>query len=591
MSSKIEVAVSPQSFLVAPGDTAEATVTLRNLGQTVDQLTLSVEMLDPEWYSLPISSVALFPNDQDSLKILLQPPKKAETKPGSSPFRIKVVSQENPEEEATVDLAIELRVLPGIELDISPPSITGWKGVYDVQVNNPSDAEAKVRLSASDAGGKLRYKLQPQDLTVASGGRETATLVVRLGWLSFLGGDKEFDFRVRAAIAEAEEAKTIDGQLVRLSSYKYLPKVRIPWLSRRPTIRTFEATTRDRRDFKLSWAVKRAAEVKLGDEVVESKGERLVSPSEATSYVLTASNKHGISSQTVNVQPIPVPKARVSERIRASLSPTNIEVAAGGVPIQATLELQNLGDIVDKFLVELEGIDESWYTRSASSLALMPQATNQVVISFQPPKKKGVRARAYPFGVTAHSQNTPEEATTILGNLEVLPSAEYKVGIRPYRISARRKGKYRVNLTNTSVSDVSVRLEATDLDEGLKFRFKDDNPTVLSWDSIEIPLVAKPKRGSTIGESKRYDITVTTTDSTGNSQTVNCELHHNPIIRSWRTIFRIVRIIIFLGLIAALIGFLIHLGGGLSVLTRSPQTWWTHLVNQIGNTFRGWFSR
>ncbi|MFC2005147.1 hypothetical protein ACFLUY_02870, partial [Chloroflexota bacterium] len=562
MSGKVEVAVTPKSFELAAGDTAEATATLRNLGQSVDQLTLNVEMLDPEWYSLPVSSVALFPNDQDNLKIMLHPPKDAEVKSGTCPFRIRVISQDNPKEETTVDLAIEIQGVPGIEMDISPQNITGWRGVYNIQIDNPSDVEAKVQLSASDARGKLRYHLQPESLSVASGGRENVVLAVRLGWLSFLGGAKEFDFQVRASVIGAVEAKTIDAQLIRVASYKYLPKVRVPWLIRRPNIHTFEVTTTDQRDFKLSWFVKRATEVKLGDEIIESKGEKLVSPTEATSYVLTANNKHGISNQTVNVEPLPAPKARTSERIRTSLSPTSIEVAAGGIPVQATLELQNLGDIVDKFVVEVEGIDESWYSRSASSIALMPQATDQVVISFQPPKKKGVRAKAYPFAVAAKSQNSPEEVTSILGSMEVLPLVEYKLGVRPYRVTTRRKGKYRINLTNNSVSDANVSLEATDLDEGLNLRIKEENPIVPSWNSIEIPMVVKPKKGSIMGERRRFDITLTSTDATGNSQTVNCEMSQNPPIRSWRSVFRFIKVIIFIALMGTLIGFLIHWGGG-----------------------------
>jgi len=589
MASKIEVTVAPTSFILAAGDTAEATATLRNLGQSIDQLTISIEMLDSQWYSLPVSSVALFPNDQDDLKLNLHPPKTAEVKPGSYPFRMKVVSQEG--EETTVDLAIEIRGIPSVELTISPQRIAGWKGTYNIQVDNPGDVETSVQLSAKDAKGKLRYRLQPQTLTVPGNGRAAANLEVRLGWLSFLGGEKEFNFQALAIAAEAEEAKTVDGQLVRRPLSEYLPKVKLPWLRRRPAIQAFRATTEDKREFKLNWAVKRTKEVKLGDENVEPRGERLVSPTEATDYVLTASNKYGIVSQTVNVQPITVPKARVSERIRALLSPTSLQVAAGGVPVQSTLELQNLSEIVDKFVVEIEGIDESWYSRSASSIALMPNVTDRVVISLQPPKKKGVKAKTYPFAVTVHSENNPEEATSILGDLAILPSVEFKLEVRPYRVTGRRKGKYRVNLANTSVSDADINLEATDLEEGLKFRFKNESPVVSAWNTIEIPVVAIPKRGKMIGEGKRYDITLTATDAQGSSQTVRCELHHNPLIRSWKTIFRAIRIIVFLAIIGTLLGFLIHWGGGWRLLTSSPQGWWSQVVNQVVRLFGPLMSR
>ena len=610
MSDRIEVSINATTFTLNAGETAEAIVTLRNLGQSVDQFTLSIEKLDSEWYTLPASSVALFPNDQDNLKIVLHPPKTADAEAGSHPFRVKVTSQENREEETAVDLTIEIQALPSLELAISPPSITGRKGTYDIEASNPDDTKAVLRLSASDTENKLRYRFQPDTLVVPGKGQAKATLQVSLEWLSLLGIEKAFDFQVRAVPIVAEQGITINGQLVRPSfnwyltkvrtskyvtrvkSYRRFPGIKVPWLRRQPTIRVFEATTTDRREFKVIWSVGRAKKVLLADEEVESKGERIVSPSEEIKYILTADNKYGVSSRVLDIRPLPMPEAKVSTRIKANLSPTTFEVAAGGTPVQATMELQNLGDIVDKFIVGIDGIDASWYSCSASSIALMPQASGQVIISLNPPKKKGIKTRVYPFAVTISSESNPGEVASVLGQLEVLPSVEYKLAIRPYRITARRKGTYRVVLTNTSVSNADVLLEATDLDEGLKFRFKTENPIVPAWQTFEIPMVARPKKGSTVGEKKRYDITVTSTDNTsGNSQTVNCELNHAPIITSWRSIFRAVRIILFLGIIGALIGFVIHWGGGFSMLRSNPQMWWDTLVHQATSTFGSWWGK
>ena len=211
MLDKVEVTVVPTAFVVAAGDTTEAAATIRNLGQTVDQFTISLDGLDPSWYSLPVSSVALFPNDQDKLRIILHPPKTAEAKTGSYPFRINVNSQENPEETAIVELTIEIRALPELELAISPQRITGSKGTYKIVVNNPSDSEATLHLKANDAHGRLRYSLQPESITVPGSGRSESTLEVRLGWMALFGGEKEFDFQVTAELHEAEEAKAVNG--------------------------------------------------------------------------------------------------------------------------------------------------------------------------------------------------------------------------------------------------------------------------------------------------------------------------------------------------------------------------------------------
>ncbi len=588
MLDKIEVTIAPTTFALAAGDTVETTATIRNLGQSVDQLTLSIEGLDSGWYTLPVSSVALFPNDQDSLKIILHPPKTAETRGGSYPFRINVVSQENPDEKSTVDLTVEIQALPEVELSISPQTISGRKGTYQIVANNPGGSEATLRLTASDARRILQYDLHPESLTVPGGGRSEATLEVRPGWLTlFFGGEKKIDFQVLAALPEAEEGKPINGQLVYIPWYKTLPRIRLPWMTRPPAISAFKATTDDKREFNLSWSVKRATEVKLDDEDVDSRGESLVHPAETTKYALTASNKYGSASQTLEVHPLPLPQAKASERIRASLSPTALQVQAGVIPVQATLQIQNLGDIVDKFLIEIEGLDETWYSRSASSIALMPQATDQVQITFQPPKKKGVKAKEYPFVVTVRSQSTPEEATSIVAQLEVLPAVDFKLGIHPYRVSCRKKGTFRIRLANTGVSNINFTLDATDLDEGLRFRFKTDNPEVTSWNTVEVPMIAKPKRGSGVGEKKRYDISVTAIAGEGNMQTINCELYHSPFIGSWRPILRAIRIIFFIAIIVAVVYFVLKWGGGWQTLTSSPQTW----LNNLIHTVEGWFFR
>jgi uncharacterized membrane protein len=80
MSERIELEATPIKLKVSRGETAESNVTVRNKGQTVDQFTISVEGIDPGWYTLPVSSVALFPNDQDKVKIIINLPENVDLK-------------------------------------------------------------------------------------------------------------------------------------------------------------------------------------------------------------------------------------------------------------------------------------------------------------------------------------------------------------------------------------------------------------------------------------------------------------------------------------------------------------------------------
>lgn len=587
MPDKIAVEIEPTTFKLTTGESAEATAVLHNRGESVDQLSVSIEGLDESWYTLPVSSVALFPNDQDKLKIILHPPAAATARAATYPFRLTVTSQEDPNETARAELSIEIGGLPNLEISVSPPSVAGNKGSYDIIIRNSGDAEARATLKATGAEGALSYRLQPDTVAVPASGQAQATLEVTQSLLSLLlGGQKELSFNVAAVpagnSAVAPETAAATGRFVRIPWYK---NIKIPWLSRPPEISSFKAATEDQWEYKLSWSVKRAAEIKLDDAEVKRQGTVTLHPSGPTGCVLTASNKYGSVTRTVELQAHALPQARTSERIRAALSPTGLQADAGGIPAQASLQVQNLGDIVDKFNVEVEGIDESWYSRSASSIALMPQATDQVQLTFKPPKSKGVKARTYPFAVTVRSQSTPEETTSILGQLEIKPGVEFKVSVHPYRITTRKKGAYRVSLANTGVSEASLSLDATDLDEGLRFNFKNDTAVVPAWHTVEVPMIAQPKRGSAVGEKKRYDITVTATADNGKSQTVNCEMHHNPRMASWKPIIRILRVLLFLAIIGVCVYFVLDWGGGWRTLTASPQTW----VNNLVMTVEGWF--
>ena len=101
---------------------------------------------------------------------------------------------------------------------------------------------------------------------------------------------------------------------------------------------------------------------------------------------------------------------------------------------------------------------------------------------------------------------------------------------------------------------------------------KKEETVVAAWEAVEVPMVVRPKQGSTIGERKRYDIVVTATTEDGNTQTANCEFNHRQLMASWRTIWRLIRAIIILGIIGTAAYYLLKLGGGWRVLYNNPQT-------------------
>jgi uncharacterized membrane protein len=600
LENKIELGIPQTSFILSAGETAEIIARVHNRGQTIDQLTLSIEGIHPSWYTIPISSIAVFPNDRDEFKIILNPTKTAETNSGLFPFMIRVSSLDNPDNVASVNLTLEIQGPPRLELSISPFTIIGRKGLYHLTVDNKSDNDINVNLTADSAEGKLKLNLKPEKLLVPRNKKSEAVLEVNTRWTALFRRRKEYEFQVSALPAEpdrvTEEIPSVKGELLCITWYQAVTQLLLPCyravvrtlsklLARPPVVVTFDARTEDQYEFKLSWSVKRAGEVRIDDEEVELQGERLVRPEQQVEYTLTARNKYGDASQTVDIQPLPTLEAKISERFAASLSPSQIQVIVGGPQVQMTLKIRNLSNIVDKFTIEIQGLDSSWYKMSSSTVALMNQTSDEIQIYFQPPKKKGTKSRIYPFAVMVLSQSIPDETIRVVGQLEVLPSVEFKLSVHPFRVNSRKKGIFVITLANTGITSADFTLGAADLEDGLRFQFKADNPTVAAWENLEVPMRVKPKYNSIIGDKKRYDITVTATTSEGNSQAERCELNFSPLIGSWRTVRRTIGAIIVLGIVIVILQSLLQLGGGWGMLRNSSKEWFQQLIYSLKHLF------
>ena len=591
MAQQIELTADPVSLKMSKGETAESSITLRNLGKNVAQFTIAIEGLDPKWYKLPVSSVALFPNDRDNVKVIVSLPDTLDPNITSYPFLVKATSQDNAADTMTVKMSVDVGPAPKLALNISPPSISGRRGSYTIEVGNPDRKECKVQLKASRPKGRLKFNLQPDALTVPAGDTKEAILNVRLNWLAMLLGEKAYDFEISAEQPNGVAAEKIiqSAQLVNIPWYRFLTRIRIPWLSRPPVIKSFQATTDNKREFLLKWAVQKSSKVQIDGSDVEAMGESILHPTENKKITLVATNRYGKTSKTIEVIPLSVPEPRTSDKIKVTISPPKLQTKAGYVPALAMVQVQNLSTIVDKFIIEVEGLDETWYSRSASSIALMPQVTDQVQITFQPPEKKGVKAGIYTFAITVRSQSMDGEYARVLGKLEILPSVQYKIKAHPYRLYGMRKVTCNLTISNTSVSETKIAIEATDLDDGCKFKIKPDSLVLGAWNTLEIPIGIRPKRNSIIGAVKRYDITFTTSAENLSPQTANCEFNHSPFMKSWKPVFRTIRTIIAIAVLVVVVVLIIKWGGGWDALKESPKDWFKQIVTSLTTTIEGWF--
>jgi len=225
MSANIKVTLSSAAtkLEVGAGESTETSIIIKNQSQIVDQFAIKVDGLDPTWWTLSTASVSLFPGDQDEVKLIIRPPKEAESRAGSYPFQVKVVSQANTQDFTIAEGYLVLKGFVDWEADMSPTKLTGKSGVYHIKLKNEGNTDANVSFETRDPEEALIFQFNKASVTIPAGGTAQANVTVK----PKKGEPKKvYTFQILCRSAESKpgsrDAKTLNGQL------EY-PKKKFPW--------------------------------------------------------------------------------------------------------------------------------------------------------------------------------------------------------------------------------------------------------------------------------------------------------------------------------------------------------------------------
>jgi len=214
VSANIVLSLSSTKLEVAPGESVEATIIIRNQSQIVDQFGIRIQGLEPNWWTLSPSSVSLFPGDQGEAKLTIHPPKEAEAKAGSYSFQVRAVSQANPEEMSEEEAYLMLRGFLVWDVEMSPTKATGRSGTYRLTASNSGNTDITLTFQGKDPEESLDYTFSHDKVIVPAGESALITLKVRPK-KGERGKLYSFQVLVKSPGAKVppKETKTINGQL------------------------------------------------------------------------------------------------------------------------------------------------------------------------------------------------------------------------------------------------------------------------------------------------------------------------------------------------------------------------------------------
>lgn len=149
-----------------------------------------------------------------------------------------------------------------------------------------------------------------------------------------------------------------------------------------------------------------------------------------------------------------------------------------GEPTTTTLRVRNTGDVVDQFTFEVLGGATTWTSVEPTVLRLLPNAEEEVRVTFHPPRSAAAPAGQLPYAIKVVSQEDPQGSIVEEGTLQVAPFREVTAELIPRTTRGRRGAKQELAVDNRGNEPLNADVLAFDESEALDFSL--DDPTIVA---------------------------------------------------------------------------------------------------------------
>lgn len=201
----LTLTLSKDQLRVEPGSAATVAITVQNKGQSAERVELDVNGLDGDWIAIPMPSFNLAPGEERSEKILIKPPRAAESKSGAYPFAVRVRSLESGlGTEAPGVLEVEPFHL--VSLEVEPKrGVAGYPkkaASFSVTAINLGNIEQNLQLFADDPEDGCTYQFDSERVQLAPGQQKSIGLSVQPTHVPLIGSTRLYGFAVSARSVE-----------------------------------------------------------------------------------------------------------------------------------------------------------------------------------------------------------------------------------------------------------------------------------------------------------------------------------------------------------------------------------------------------
>lgn len=195
--------------------------------------------------------------------------------------------------------------------------------------------------------------------------------------------------------------------------------------------------------------------------------------------------------------------------VQVELSSEELEVEPGGT-VQVTATVTNTGDQVDRYQIEVEGVDMEWYAIPVPAVTVAPNESKRERILFRPPRSTASRAGVYPFVVRVRSLESGD-AGIAQGSLSVSTFKSLEIDLTPKRGGAtffRRDTEFAVRIANRGNTEHTLLLHASDPEDACVYEFETERITLPPDGEQEVLFRVEPTTNPVIGSTQLIGFTV-----------------------------------------------------------------------------------
>jgi hypothetical protein len=205
------VALSAESLEVEPGAEAVCTVTVRNTGNVIDQVTVDVVGPAAAWSVVEPPVLNLYPGDAGEVRVHLRPPRASQPAAGPVRYGVRATSLEDPRGSATTEGVAEIAPFTELRVALVPQISRGSRrGKHKIDVSNLGNVAVGTQISAVDPDDALTFTV-PRPAVVAPPGVVTQARLAAVPRRKFWTGKQQVKPFQVVVQPEHGVANTVDG--------------------------------------------------------------------------------------------------------------------------------------------------------------------------------------------------------------------------------------------------------------------------------------------------------------------------------------------------------------------------------------------